>query len=158
MSDTCLGLPFLPISSVLKSIILPLQICCKSQWLTRVRHVDFTSGQHRLGHTFSCTCNAWACRSHGPAAICGCSSFGAFHEHSEVCFCWCCAPTYADASYGCFPVQAKFGWHFENLAHTPDCLDTADADRIRNDGVIRQLLDEEMETLKVRKPTLFHCG
>ena len=47
-------------------------------------------------------------------------------------------------------MQAKFGWHFENLAYTPDCLDTADAERIRNDGVIRQLLDEEMDTLKVR--------
>lgn len=51
-------------------------------------------------------------------------------------------------------MQAKFGWHFENLAYTPDCLDTADAERIRNDGVMRQLLDEEMETLKVRKTTL----
>lgn len=48
-------------------------------------------------------------------------------------------------------MQAKFGWHFENFAYTPDCLGTADAERIRNDGAIRQLLEEEMLTLKVRE-------
>ena len=47
-------------------------------------------------------------------------------------------------------LQAKFGWHFENLHYTPDCLDVADAERIRNDGMIRRLLDEELDTLKVR--------
>lgn len=55
-------------------------------------------------------------------------------------------------------MQAKFGWHFENLAYTPDCLDTADAERIRNDGVIRQLLDEEMDTLKVSRGLKFDCN
>ena len=49
----------------------------------------------------------------------------------------------------CFLLQSKFGWHFENLHSTPDCLDVADAERIRNDGIIRRLLDEELDTLKV---------
>ncbi|KAK9866738.1 hypothetical protein WJX84_006023 [Apatococcus fuscideae] len=44
-------------------------------------------------------------------------------------------------------MSSKFGWHFENPLYRPDCLEPTVAEKIRNDGPTRRLLEEEMETL-----------
>ena len=53
--------------------------------------------------------------------------------------------------------QSKFGWHFENPLYRPDCLEPTVAEKIRNDGPTRRLLEEEMETLTVQQDFSAHC-